>query len=80
MKAGVPLQRSYLKHFQPWFLPGLCRGQEDVPRLLCEPGDTPPPNRVDTAQQVVDLRAVMTSNNVAGYIVLTNDEHQVGRL
>ncbi|KAF4524496.1 hypothetical protein B566_EDAN011507 [Ephemera danica] len=56
---------------------GWCHGQEDVPRLLCEPGDVQPPNRVFTAQRVADLRAIMASNNIAAYIVLTNDEHQV---
>lgn len=52
-------------------------GKADPPRLLCEPGDIPPPSRVDTSARVTQLRQLMQATNVSAYIVLTNDDHQV---
>jgi len=50
---------------------------QDPPRLACEPGDTQPPARVDTSQRVAALRALMTTNAIDAYMVLSNDDHQV---
>lgn len=51
---------------------------EDVPgRLACEPGDDPPPVRVNTTDRLTMLREQMVAKNLDAYIITTSDDHQV---
>lgn len=43
----------------------------------CIDGAPVPPNRVNTTQRLADLRAQLIQNNVAAYIVTSDNAHQV---
>ena len=43
----------------------------------CKPGAIPPPNRVNTTQQLADLRQQFNTYKISAYIITSDDEHQV---